>query len=117
MLLKQRLVGRPGHPSYLCCLAAHYRWEDKRTQHVAGSLGQIEEKISSMCASLSLQVDSAAGGVARFTFSELCDTAKGASDYYAIAEHFHTVFLEGVPAMSLQVWTSPANICHPHYVR
>ena len=117
MLSKQRLLGCPRHASYLCYLAVHYRWEDKHRQDTAESPGQIEEKICSMCASLSLQVDRAAGGVARFTFSELCDTAKGASDYYAIAEHFHTVFLEGVPAMSLQVWTISPSTCHPHFVR
>ena len=49
------------------------------------------------------QVQNAAGGVARFTFAELCDAPRGAADYCAIAAHFHTVFLSAVPVMSLQV--------------
>ena len=54
-----------------------------------------------------LQVNEAAGGVARFSFSELCDENRGAADYLAIAQHFHTVFLSNVPVMSLQVRSQP----------
>ena len=54
-----------------------------------------------------LQVREAAGGVARFSFSELCDENRGAADYLAIAQHFHTVFLSNVPVMSLQVRIQP----------
>ena len=43
------------------------------------------------------------GGLARATFAELCGTALGARDYLAIAERFHTLFLEDVPVMG------PAN--------
>lgn len=38
-------------------------------------------------------------GVARFTFSELCEQPLGAVDYLAIAKKFHTVFLDEVPKM------------------
>lgn len=38
-------------------------------------------------------------GVARFTFSQLCERPMGAEDYLAIAEVYHTVFLEGVPKL------------------
>ena len=37
-------------------------------------------------------------GVARFTFDHLCRKAMGASDYLAIGQTFHTVFIEDVPA-------------------
>jgi len=37
--------------------------------------------------------------MARFSFGELCDTDKGASDYRAIARAFDVVVLEDVPAM------------------
>ena len=43
------------------------------------------------------------GGLARATFSELCGTALGPQDYLAVAERFHTLFLEDVPIMG------PAN--------
>ncbi|HEX2561964.1 cell division protein ZapE [Phenylobacterium sp.] len=41
----------------------------------------------------------AAGGQLRATFSSLCGVALGPNDYLAIAERFHTVFLEGVPKL------------------
>ncbi|MCE4224154.1 cell division protein ZapE [Methylobacterium sp. C25] len=41
-----------------------------------------------------------AGGVARFSFADLCARPLGASDYMAIASHFHTVIVSGIPVMS-----------------
>lgn len=40
-----------------------------------------------------------AGGLARATFAELCARPLGASDYLALAERFHTLFLEDVPVL------------------
>ena len=40
-----------------------------------------------------------AGGAARFHFSDLCEKPHGAEDYLAIAERYHTVFIERVPKM------------------
>jgi len=44
-----------------------------------------------------LKIEKAAKGVAFFTFDELCRTPRGPADFLAIAEHFHTVILDGVP--------------------
>lgn len=44
-------------------------------------------------------VDRTAGGLARATFAELCARPLGASDYLALADRFHTLFLEGVPIL------------------
>lgn len=41
----------------------------------------------------------AADGVARFTFSQLCEQPHGAEDYLAIGERFHAIFLENIPKM------------------
>jgi cell division protein ZapE len=41
----------------------------------------------------------AAGGLVRATFAELCDEALGPQDYLALAERFHTLFLEGLPRL------------------
>ncbi|MEM7169928.1 MAG: cell division protein ZapE [Pseudomonadota bacterium] len=41
----------------------------------------------------------AARGVARFTFSALCEAPLGPGDYLAIAERFHTMILSGVPML------------------
>ncbi|MSP03871.1 MAG: cell division protein ZapE [Acetobacteraceae bacterium] len=42
----------------------------------------------------------AARGVARFDFTSLCATALGAGDYLALATHFHTLILDGIPRLS-----------------
>lgn len=47
-----------------------------------------------------LVVNNCAAGVARFTFAQLCEQPLGAEDYLAIADAFHTVFLERVPIMN-----------------
>jgi cell division protein ZapE len=47
----------------------------------------------------SVTVPMAAHGCARFTFADLCARPLGASDYRAIADTFHTVFLEHVPRL------------------
>jgi cell division protein ZapE len=47
-----------------------------------------------------LVVPQASDGVARFDFDSLCNTALGAGDYLAIATHFHTLVLDGIPRLS-----------------
>ena len=47
-----------------------------------------------------LTVPLAADGVARFDFPALCGTALGPGDYLALATHFHTLILDGVPRLS-----------------
>ncbi len=47
----------------------------------------------------SIHVPKALKGVAVFSFKRLCVEAKGAPDYLAIARHFHTVILVGIPQM------------------
>jgi cell division protein ZapE len=49
-----------------------------------------------------LAVAKAAKGVACFGFAELCERPLGAADYIAIATHFHTVIVDGIPQMSPQ---------------
>jgi cell division protein ZapE len=46
-----------------------------------------------------LKVPQQAMGVARFPFADLCTKPLGAADYIAIARHFHTVLIDGVPQM------------------
>ncbi|CAM6087558.1 unnamed protein product [Calypogeia fissa] len=45
-------------------------------------------------------VPRAAGGIAFFSFDELCGTPKGAADYVAIASSFHTLFISDIPRMT-----------------
>ncbi|HEY3697597.1 cell division protein ZapE [Phenylobacterium sp.] len=42
----------------------------------------------------------ASGGLMRGSFASLCGVALGPNDYVAMAERFHTVFLEDVPKMT-----------------
>eukprot|EP00578_Thalassiosira_sp_NH16_P007138 CAMPEP_0181122052 /NCGR_PEP_ID=MMETSP1071-20121207/25094_1 /TAXON_ID=35127 /ORGANISM="Thalassiosira sp., Strain NH16" /LENGTH=470 /DNA_ID=CAMNT_0023206969 /DNA_START=419 /DNA_END=1831 /DNA_ORIENTATION=- len=37
--------------------------------------------------------------IARFSFYDLCGKAKGAADYLAIGQRFHTIFIEDVPKL------------------
>ncbi|HVY43816.1 MAG TPA: cell division protein ZapE [Hyphomicrobiaceae bacterium] len=46
-----------------------------------------------------LRVPEAARGVARFTFSDLCEKPLGTLDYLHIAHAFHTVIIEGIPRL------------------
>ena len=46
-----------------------------------------------------LAVSRAARGVAWFSFEQLCAEARGAVDYIAVAERYHTIVLNGVPKM------------------
>jgi len=47
-----------------------------------------------------LHLPHASGGLVRSSFASLCNVALGPNDYVAIAEHFHTVFLEDVPKLT-----------------
>lgn len=46
-----------------------------------------------------LHVPKSLKGVAVFSFKKLCGEARGASDYLAIAQHYHTVILVGIPKL------------------
>jgi cell division protein ZapE len=46
-----------------------------------------------------LRVPKSLKGVAVFSFKRLCGEARGASDYLAVARHYHTVILVGIPCL------------------
>jgi cell division protein ZapE len=48
----------------------------------------------------SLTIPEASDGVARFSFDDLCRNPLGASDFLAIAQRFHTVFIDHIRVMS-----------------
>ena len=47
-----------------------------------------------------LHISKTAHGIAWFSFDELCRDAKGTPDFLAIAKHFHTIIVEGVPHLT-----------------
>lgn len=46
-----------------------------------------------------VMIDRTAGGLGRATFDDLCGRALGPQDYLAMAERFHTLFLDGLPRL------------------
>jgi cell division protein ZapE len=46
-----------------------------------------------------LRVPEQARGVARFTFSQLCEQPLGANDYLKLAREFHTIIVDKIPVM------------------
>ncbi len=46
-----------------------------------------------------VSVPEAADHVARFSFNDLCARPLGSADYLALAENFHTIFIDGIPVM------------------
>jgi cell division protein ZapE len=42
------------------------------------------------------------GGMARFSFADLCGQPLGAHDYLALCEHFHTFFIDDIPQLSAE---------------
>lgn len=67
---------------------------------VAALGGRTEGTEDIKVGSRTLTVPRAAGGMARYTFAQLCEAPLSASDFLAIANRFHTIFLEGIPVMT-----------------
>jgi cell division protein ZapE len=66
---------------------------NRLTNAAAGAEAQIEVK------GRTITVPRAAKGVARFSFSELCERPLGAADYLKLARTFHTLLLDKIPEM------------------
>jgi cell division protein ZapE len=47
-----------------------------------------------------LRVPRAAKGVARFSFTDLCEQPRAAADYLAVARNFHTVMIDRIPQLT-----------------
>jgi cell division protein ZapE len=47
-----------------------------------------------------LRVGLAGMGLARFSFAELCEAPLGTLDYLALAQQFHTVFIDAIPILA-----------------
>jgi len=75
-----------------------HRELDKAFLRLTG--GSAIRPVSLMVMGRELVVPQASDGVARFDFDSLCNTALGAGDYLAIATHFHTLVLDGIPRFS-----------------
>ena len=56
-----------------------------------------------------LHVPKSLKGVAVFSFKRLCSEARGAADYLAIAQRFHTVIIVGIPLLSREMRNEAAR--------
>ncbi|MEM9107890.1 MAG: cell division protein ZapE, partial [Pseudomonadota bacterium] len=73
-------------------LAVAHAWQDL-------TAGQIAHPNTIAVKGRQIDVPLEAGGVARFTFDELCARPLAASDYHLIAKRYHTIFVENVPVL------------------
>ncbi|MBV8650580.1 MAG: AFG1 family ATPase [Alphaproteobacteria bacterium] len=87
-----------GEKVYYCPLdaSAHVALEKAFAALTDGAKG---ERLTLSIKGRTLEVPRAASNTAWFGFEELCARPLGAIDYLAIAERFHTIILEGIPAL------------------
>ena len=62
--------------------------------------GEPEEPAHLLVLGRDMVIERTAGSMARATFDDLCAKPLGPQDYLAIAERFHTLFLDAVPALN-----------------
>ena len=94
-----RLNRLKGHPVY------HAPWGAGATRALNQSFKDLTDAEGGAPSVLTVQgrtlpVPDQARGVARFSFEDLCARPLGAADHLAIAEAFHTVLIDDIPALS-----------------
>lgn len=81
---------------------AHNLLELKWQHLVSEAGGKIVSATIPVMFGRTLEVPQSCNGIARFSFEEICDRPVGAADYIAVAHNFHTVFVTGIPMMSMR---------------
>ncbi|KAL6212088.1 hypothetical protein ACLB2K_017309 [Fragaria x ananassa] len=91
----------------------HYFWPsdsialekfERKWHEVTNQVGEpITSSTISVMFGRKLEVPESCNGVARFSFEYLCGRPVGAADYIAVAENYHTVFISGIPVMSMRI--------------
>ena len=69
------------------------------TDHPVEDRARVPSEVLQVPGGRLLDVPKSLKGVAVFSFRRLCGEARGAADYLAIARHFHTIILVGIPLM------------------
>ncbi len=72
----------------------------KLTDHPVEDRARVPSEELDVGGGRTLHVPKSLKGVAVFSFKRLCGEPRGAADYLAIAQRFHTVILVGVPVMA-----------------
>ncbi len=75
---------------------------DDAMDHVFAQLteGEVPRQDVLLIQGRKLAVPLAAAGTARFDFHALCGVPLGAGDYLALATHYHTLLIDGIPRLS-----------------
>lgn len=94
-----RLRGKPVYHESLTPATAAALDEAFATLSENGEDGAAPAPSTLIVQGRKLAVPLAAKGVARFTFAELCAQPLGAADYLALATHFHTLIVAGIPRL------------------
>ena len=96
-----RLEKLKGNPVYytpadaVAGLALDHAWDSLTS-------GAAQKPVVIQMQARRVDVPRAAGGIARFSFGELCARPLGASDYLAIAQRFHTLIIDAIPVMRFE---------------
>ena len=72
----------------------------KLTDHPVEDRAKVPSEELDVGGGRTLHVPKSLKGVAVFSFRRLCSEARGAADYLAIAQRFHTIIIVGIPVMS-----------------
>ena len=92
----------------LACLQAHPIWFSPCGPRARADLDARFDELTARVAPTPVTLDlngrdlpvpRAVGGIARLSFDDLCVAARGAADYLALAQHFHTLFIDNIPRL------------------
>lgn len=72
----------------------------KLTDYSVEDRAKVPSEDIAVAGGRTLHVPKSLKGVAVFSFKRLCGEPRGAADYLAIAQHFHTVIIVGIPVMN-----------------
>jgi cell division protein ZapE len=87
------------HPAGEVATAAVRQAFFKMTDYSPDDAAHVPSETLAISGGRSIHVPKSLKGVAVFSFRKLCGEARGAPDYLAIARHYHTVFLVGIPRL------------------
>jgi predicted ATPase len=82
--------------------AASARLESKFFQMAQNDIDYDNNMLEVQGRSIAIRRAAKNSAIAWFTFNELCDKPLGSADYISIAKRYHTVFLEGIPKLTMQ---------------
>ena len=81
----------------------------RMTDHPVEDRARVPSEELAVGGGRSLRVPKSLKGVAVFSFKRLCGEPRGAADFLAIAQRFHTIILVGIPVMSREMRNEAAR--------